>query len=516
MVTIKRSPTDPERLVQELLTHYIIDSHRTLHYYENTYWLYQPTGAYAECPKAVLEAQLQVIAQRLVDADYAERVRAVEIARILAAREGNRRPPNAKPAVAVTERNIKDAMFKLRSLVRLELEHGMPAWLGPVAEDATAPHYINTQDCLIDITDRNISEASTRKHTPLWFDAVQLPYPGSFEPLVQEVEEIDDDTVFVHYYHDETGQPIETVRECPKWLRFLDDTFDGDKSRIAHLQELFGYCLTPDVHREKFWIFLGESRTGKSTVLHVLEHLIGKVNTSHLPLDLFAERFQLDMTRNKLLNIFAETEDLRNKVIAVLKMFTSGETISTDRKGQPGYDLTPTARLVCASNNLPAITDGALWERLTVIPFDHVVAEDDRNTTLKAELVSEELGGIFHWALQGLTRLTRQNRFTTSPAIEAAKTREQTDADPVSVFLRERYQPGPSSGFIYTQAVQTAFEKWCNAKGIEQPASHEILLGRAMRKVFPGVQKKQPSNLGRQCQYWGLQLRPESPKAQQQ
>jgi putative DNA primase/helicase len=267
------------------------------------------------------------------------------------------------------------------------------------------------------------------------------------------------------------------------------------------------------MHREKFWVLLGESRTGKSTVLYVLEHLIGKVNCSYLALDLFAERFQLDATRNKLLNIFAETETLRTKVIATLKMFTSGETISVDRKFGGVYNLTPTARLVCASNNLPAITDNALWERLTVIPFDRVVAEADRNATLKPELVSEELGGIFHWALQGLTRLTQRDRFTSSPAIDVAKNREQSDADPVSSFLKLKYQTGPSTGFIPTHSVQQAFEKWCIESNIAQPDHHDILLGRAIRKLFPSVERKQPSGAQRMCRYWGLQPKPDQQQA---
>ncbi len=501
MATIYRSPLDPEVLVDALLDNYTnVYSNRTLHYYENTFWTYHPTGAYVEYPKAALEAEFQTLAQRLADEDFLRRERNAQ--------------GYLAPAKPVTERVIKDAMFKLRSTVRLELAHGMPAWLGEVAEGETAPRFINTQDCLIDITERDITKADTHEHTPLWFDAVQLPYPGSFEQSIRDIEEIDEDTVTVHYNYDEEGQPIETLRECPKWLRFLDVTFDGDETRIAHLQELFGYCLTSDVHREKFWIFLGESRTGKSTVLYVLEHLIGKVNCSYLALDLFAERFQLDLTRNKLLNIFAETEALRTKVIATLKMYTSGETISTDRKGQPGYNLTPTARLVCASNELPAITDNALWERLTVIPFDHVVDEADRNTTLKPELVTEELGGIFHWALQGLTRLTQRDRFTSSPAIDDAKQREQSDADPVSSFLKAKYQPGPSSGFILTSSVQQAFEKWCDEQNIEQPDNHEILLGRAMKKLFPSVEKKQPSGAQRMCKYWGLQPKPDQPQQQ--
>src|SRR5690606_12006108 len=72
--------------------------------------------------------------------------------------------------------------------------------------------------------------------------------------------------------------------DCPQWQQFLEQTLitpDGktDYEMIDLLQEAFGYSMTTDTsYRVSFWL-VGESGTGKSTVLNVLETLMGSAAT---------------------------------------------------------------------------------------------------------------------------------------------------------------------------------------------------------------------------------------------
>ena len=50
---------------------------------------------------------------------------------------------------------------------------------------------------------------------------------------------------------------------------------------IATLQEIVGYCLTSDTSQQKAFLIVGPLRSGKGTIVRVLEHLVGidnKVN----------------------------------------------------------------------------------------------------------------------------------------------------------------------------------------------------------------------------------------------
>lgn len=69
--------------------------------------------------------------------------------------------------------------------------------------------------------------------------------------------------------------PYNPDAECPQWMEWLDATLGDDPDKISLLQEWFGLCMTPDMSYEKFMLFIGRSRSGKSTALEVLRALVG-------------------------------------------------------------------------------------------------------------------------------------------------------------------------------------------------------------------------------------------------
>src|SRR5262249_57691869 len=95
------------------------------------------------------------------------------------------------------------------------------------------------------------------------------------------------------------------------WLAFVREMVEGDDERIAVLQEWFGLCLTPDTSFHKLLIMDGDGGNGKSVVLDVLAAMVGEANVSNVPLELFDQRFQLTPTLGKLVNIAAESDNVR-------------------------------------------------------------------------------------------------------------------------------------------------------------------------------------------------------------
>jgi hypothetical protein len=87
---------------------------------------------------------------------------------------------------------------------------------------------------------------------------------------------------------------------CPRWLRFLEEVLEGDKDRISLLQEWFGYCLTHDTSLHAFMVLEGSGANGKSVVCEILTKMLGVDNVSNVPLEVFADRFQLATTLGKL------------------------------------------------------------------------------------------------------------------------------------------------------------------------------------------------------------------------
>src|SRR5207245_4516006 len=63
--------------------------------------------------------------------------------------------------------------------------------------------------------------------------------------------------------------------ECPRWLRFLDEIFAGDRQLMNFVWRAIGYSLTGDTREQCLFILHGGAATGKSTFLETLLTLIG-------------------------------------------------------------------------------------------------------------------------------------------------------------------------------------------------------------------------------------------------
>ncbi|MEO0030697.1 MAG: hypothetical protein RIS94_455, partial [Pseudomonadota bacterium] len=62
---------------------------------------------------------------------------------------------------------------------------------------------------------------------------------------------------------------------CPRWLRFLDEVFQGDQATITSVQRLLGYSLT-GLSTEEFLIFcVGFGANGKSIFGNVVADIVG-------------------------------------------------------------------------------------------------------------------------------------------------------------------------------------------------------------------------------------------------
>jgi len=180
-----------------------------------------------------------------------------------------------------------------------------------------------------------------------------------------------------------------------------------------------------------------------------------------------------------------------------LKSFVAGDTMSFDRKYLSPIDARPTAKVMIATNTLPRFSDRTwgIWRRLLLVPFNKTISESQQIKTLATEL-KKELSGIFNWALAGLDRLNRQGQFTV-PAEHAALLEDyRRDADPARSFLCERYTFSPNAYGVSTTEAYKSYRDWCATNGY-QPLNEQHL-GRQVKRIFPGCERKRPGARGEQ------------------
>ena len=282
--------------------------------------------------------------------------------------------------------------------------------------------------------------------------------------------------------------------DCFKFIGYLHDVQPDPEARRL-LQMMAGLCLVPDTRYNAMFILDGEAGTGKSVFLYVLGALVGAQNACHVPFAKLCDKFSVGALTENLLNLIGEgdTELPRDvglgRVEGLLKDITDGGLLPVERKYQEPCSARATARLVAACNGLPTFYDRSdgLWDRLRVIPFEQRMrgtAKD--NTTLRYEIVAEELPGVFMWAVRGLAELRRLKTFPELKAGEERKRMHRQSCDHEREFLDAACVYDPASS-VPTQGLYCAYKTWMSARGYH--ALGEARFSASVRRLFPEVHK---------------------------
>jgi len=95
-----------------------------------------------------------------------------------------------------------------------------------------------------------------------------------------------------------------TNAECPVLMEYLDDVLP--KSEHALVQEMLGYILIAVTKAQKAFLLVGNKDSGKSTMLYLINTLLGEDNYSTLTWQNLDERFATFQLFGKLANVFAD------------------------------------------------------------------------------------------------------------------------------------------------------------------------------------------------------------------
>jgi P4 family phage/plasmid primase-like protien len=370
-------------------------------------------------------------------------------------------------AVQVTTGFVNNVLGALAGMVLVKDDVEQPSWL---AANAMTNECLAAKNGIVSLARE--SEGTLQPHTPEWFSPSCVPY--AFDPKAQ----------------------------CPMWEQFLDKVLEGDTERIHLLQEWFGLLLTPDTTFQKFLVLEGEGANGKSVVLEILEAMLGRENVSHVPLEVFGQRFQLGMTLHKLANLAPEVNEHAKLDEGVIKQFVGGDVLYVDRKGINGISAKPTARLVVATNSRPKIGDRTfgMWRRMELLPFRVTIPPAEQDHQLAAKL-KIELPGILNWALQGRKRLYAQDGFTQSAVSIAALNEYRAESNPARQFLSEHCHLDPKVNTL-VERVYGRYQQWAKANG--HSAISDAQFGRELKKLYPTVEPRRTSMPPRPRVYAGL------------
>jgi len=327
----------------------------------------------------------------------------------------------------------------------------------------------------------------THKRVDLFNVEGYLNFPqGLLSPLEEKI--IPHDMKYISTF--QMKYNYDEFATCPLWTKTLLEIFDNDNDKVLILQEFFGYCLTRDTRKEKALLLLGESRTGKSTILHVLRELVGRNNCSSVPLKFISNPQYTPMLINKMVNIDSDVSGKAEAFEAEFKIITSGEPVSVNQKFVATFEFSPYCKLVMAANEFPRITDhsSAFYKRLILLPCDRVFEEAEQDIRLKDKLI-KELPGILNWATLGLQRLYMRGRFEQKDFMREAVSQLREESNPVEAFFKDHIKTDVSADFMIDKAdLYKNYRNWCTNNG-NLPLS-SIKFSQAVYRKYSSVTPK--------------------------
>jgi putative DNA primase/helicase len=247
------------------------------------------------------------------------------------------------------------------------------------------------------------------------------------------------------------------------FMNFINQCTEGDKEKIDQIQQILGYTIGNYTNAKRWFAFIGEPHTGKSTILDLLTEIIGGDYTSNVPLHELSSRFSLADLFKKKLNVCGEINDGALKNINTLKALTGNDRVRADVKYKAAINFINKAKIIMAGNTMPQIqtldNTTAFIDRILFVVFNNTIPEHKRDYKLKEKLIAEK-DYIAQWAVEGLYRLISNNFiFPESSDSIGFKKQYQNEMSNINDFISVmcKLEPNNDECRVHKRDLYTAY-----------------------------------------------------------
>ena len=272
----------------------------------------------------------------------------------------------------------------------------------PVELNAYPSHWINFQNGFYDPVAHEIIP-----HSPKYHAVNQIPH--EYNPTSK----------------------VECVQLIDEWLNYiLPDPDDREM-----LLQYCGYCLTRDTRQQKFMILCGQGGSGKSTLIRLLESVVGSDNICHVSLKELTQRFASYELLGKLLNSCADLEVGALEDTSIIKKILGEDSIRGEPKGKQAVSFFSYARLIFSTNELPTILNeksNGFYRRLLILRMDRKPQKVDPYFMEKLEAGTEYFVRL---AVESLERMYENGVLAESANSLEAVNSLWGDSDTVKAWL---------------------------------------------------------------------------------
>ena len=254
--------------------------------------------------------------------------------------------------------------------------------------------------------------------------------------------------------------------DAPNFKHYIETSVGMEQYEC--LMRVLGYCISSLTKGRKAFVFYGIGRTGKSTILNVLEAAIGSNLVSHEPFHTMSGERAKAHYEGKRCNISRETSTRPNRNEESFKSLVSCEFTTGSEKYEKQRDFVATLSFVFAGNSDVEFTfiDDAILDRLVYLIFNKTIPEDEIDLDLEEKLLAEK-DVIFSLALDSLKRLIMDKYdFKMSQLGEEHINHRRHIIHSAESFLDEKCKLS-DNGKVSKIALYAAYTAFCKANALK-------------------------------------------------
>lgn len=248
------------------------------------------------------------------------------------------------------------------------------------------------------------------------------------------------------------------------------------KEYVKTLYEIIAYCLLPSYPIHRLFCFVGAGMNGKSKFLELLRNFIGESNCCSTELDtLINSRFEITRLHKKLVCQLGETNFNEISKTSILKKLTGGDLIGFEYKGKNPFEDKNYAKIIIATNNLPATTDKTVgfYRRWMIIDFPNQFTEA-RDILL--DIPEEEYESLALKCAGILYNLIKERKFHKEGSIEDRMERYEAKSNFLDKFVRENIKED-FNGHITISDFYKKFSAWCKENRHREMSETSVGIG---------------------------------------
>ena len=256
---------------------------------------------------------------------------------------------------------------------------------------------------------------------------------------------------------------------CPKFDRFLKSCFDGDKLRMNHALDMMALCFIKKNIMQKGYVNYGTGSNGKSTLLKILETMLGKLHTCAIEIQGFQKnQFVGYNLLHKCANLSPDGDTEVIKKTGFLKSLLAGDSIDCEQKYKDPFKFTPYCTMIFTFNELPVVQDSSdgFARKIQMIHWDQKFYGAKRDHGVDGIAYDPiEKSGILNKLLPIMKKIITTKKLSSETDVDETKSTWMARSDSWYKFKTDRVVLGANFK-MPVNILKKEYAKFCDDVGM--------------------------------------------------